>query len=146
MENNNTVKSTVDTVDSIDNLDSVNRLDKMIYLASPYSHSIRAVRNDRFRLVAWWAARLRVEYLGYFFYSPVCHSHPIAEYMGNYNDGRYWLRECMVMIPWFDELWVLKLDGWGVSSGIREEVARAEGLYMPVVYIDAGGDTDSGND
>jgi len=115
----------------------------LVYLASPYSHPVRAVRNDRFRLVVKASAALRRQYgHRYVFFSPIAHSHPISEYYGNPNDSAFWVAEDLAILRRFDELWVLMLDGWLASNGIRDERMTASEIAMPVRFVEYDPDAD----
>ena len=97
---------------------------KKIYLASPYSHPNESVRKLRFELVCSYTAELMKS--GYVVFSPIAHSHPISAYLDNPNDGNFYLKQDLEMLPLFDEMWVLTLDGWQDSRGIKKEMEFAE--------------------
>lgn len=104
-----------------------------IYLASPYSHHVKAVRSDRFRAACKAAAVVIKK--GHYCFSPIAHSHNIADYLENHNDSSFWLKQDLSFLDsWADELWVLMLDGWKESKGIAAEVKHAAGL-LPIKYI-----------
>jgi len=105
-----------------------------IYLASAYSHPVKAVREDRFRDACKAAADIIRK--GHICFSPIAHSHNIADYMENHNDSGYWVKQDMSFLEsWADELWVLMIDGWKESKGIAAEVTRAVEIGIPVRYI-----------
>lgn len=106
---------------------------KRIYLASPYSHPVKAVRQDRFRLACKAAANIIKQ--GHICFSPIAHSHPIADYLENHNDSEYWLKQDFSFLDsWADELWVLMIPGWKESKGIAAEVKYATGR-IPIRWI-----------
>lgn len=105
-----------------------------IYLASPYSHPVKAVRADRFRAACKAAADIIKA--GHICFSPIAHSHHIADYLENHNDSGYWLKQDLSFLDsWADELWVLMLDGWQESKGIAKEILHCEEIGIPVRYI-----------
>jgi len=107
---------------------------KKIYLASPYSHPDKAVCNDRFRAACKAAAKLMQD--GYNVFSPIAHSRPIAQYIGNHLDHGFWLEQDLSFLnSWADEMWVLMVDGWQESEGIAAEIMHAEKIGLPVKYI-----------
>ena len=109
---------------------------KLIYLASPYSGH-PAIQELRFRAVCKVAARIMSS--GQFVFSPIAHSHPIAQY-GLPKDFEFW-RECdTLMMTKCDELWVLMLDGWNVSKGIEAELKLADEMHKPVKFINVNSD------
>lgn len=106
----------------------------MIYLASPYSHSDPAVRAARFEAVCRAAAGLIRD--GARIFSPIAHSHPIAQYGLADTPFAYWQEMDEHMICACDELWVLTLDGWEQSVGVKHEIAFAEARGMPIRYLE----------
>jgi hypothetical protein len=104
----------------------------MIYLASPYSHPDQAVRVQRFQAacrttVALMRAREIV-------FSPVVHSHPLAE-DGLPSDWGFWERFDRQLLALCDELVVLTLDGWEESTGVQAEIRIATELGKPVRFL-----------
>lgn len=115
----------------------------LVYLESPYSHPVRAVRNDRFRLACKASAALRRQYgRRYEFFSPIVHPHPISEYFGRPNDCAFWLEEDHALLLRMDQLWVLMLDGWLESAGIRSAMDAANEIAMPIRYVEYEAATD----
>ena len=97
---------------------------KKIYLASPYSHPDPKVREERARLACVAAAEIMRS--GHLVLSPIAHSHPIA-LAGNLPlDFEYWREFDESLIDWCDQVWVLMIDGWMDSKGIKAEVEYAE--------------------
>ncbi|HUU98857.1 MAG TPA: DUF1937 family protein [Phycisphaerae bacterium] len=106
----------------------------MIYLASPYSHPAPAVRAERFRLACNTAATLMQA--GHRVFSPIAHTHPIAEAGGLPLGWDFWEQYDREMIAACTEVWVLPIDGWEQSSGVQAEIALARSLGLPVRIID----------
>ena len=106
---------------------------RLVYLASPYSHPEKEVREARFRAVSRYAARLAKEGIPVF--CPIAHSHPWAEY-GELDDvdHDFWMRVDEPFILLCTELWVLQLPGWEESRGVQAEVERFRQARKPVVY------------
>lgn len=95
--------------------------EKRIYLASPYSSQDSAVRQDRYEEACKKAAELMSQ--GYNVFSPIAHSHPISQHIGNGLDHDFWLSQDLSFLEsWADEMWVLMLPGWEESIGIWKEV------------------------
>ena len=105
----------------------------MIYLASPYSHEDPAVQNRRFRVVCRVAARLMRQ--GHQVFSPIAHSHPIAESGGLPGDWAFWEAYDHTMMDACKELWVVMMDGWATSRGIMAEVGYMQAAGKQVAYI-----------
>ena len=103
----------------------------MIYVASPYSHPDAAVRTARYEEACRHAARLVRE--GRLAYSPIVHSHPLAE-LGLPGDWSYWADHNRRMLAACDAVVVLALPGWKESRGVAAEVAIAADLGLPVRF------------
>lgn len=110
----------------------------LIYLASPYSHPDRAVRQERFEKVCIKAAEIMNE--GYKVFCPIAHTHPLTEYTNilNQKDGDWWLKQDFSILQHCDVVCVLKLPGWKRSYGISRETEYAIEAKIPVVYITYG--------
>ena len=111
----------------------------IIYLASPYSHNSAAVREDRYLS----ARRFTILQLqrGVAIFSPIVYGKDMETQIGtafepwaNLNDSM--IRACA-------ELWVLMLDGWEKSRGIRHELQLAQDLGKPIKYLDHTGGQDN---
>jgi len=106
-----------------------------IYLASPYSGTPEE-QEYRFRAVSRIAGQFIQE--GHIVYSPISHSHPIAQECPRLgSDWQAWERMDREFIAWCDELWVLKLPGWDNSKGIGEEVMFATEIRKSIRFIEA---------
>ena len=105
----------------------------MIYLASPYSDPDPAVREARFDAAcAHTATMIRA---GRLVYSPIVHSHPLANH-GLGADWDFWAAHDRAMLGLCEALVVLELPGWQQSVGVRAEVAIARELGLPVEVVD----------
>ena len=108
----------------------------MIYLASPYSHPLPAVRDLRFRMACDFAARLMAA--GDVVYSPIAHSHPIAEYLPPERtlDHDFWMAMDLPVLERADKVLVLRLQGWERSRGVAAEIKHATAKRVPVEFAD----------
>jgi hypothetical protein len=70
---------------------------------------------------------------GHIVYSPVSHSHPIAQH-GLPTDWSYWEWVDRRFLEVCDEVVVLTLDGWRESVGVRAEIRIANELGKDVRY------------
>ena len=105
----------------------------MIYLASPYSHVDPAVQHHRFLVVCRVAARLMRA--GHQVFSPIAHSHPIAESGGLPTDWDYWEAYDHTMMMACKELWVVMMDGWDRSRGVKAEIEYMKATGKRVSYV-----------
>lgn len=107
----------------------------LIYLACPYSHKEHYMLVARHLMVNKVTANLMSK--GMYIYSPISHSHPVAEsgeavprgwdWWGAYD--RHIITLCVGMI-------VLRLPGWETSTGVQAEIKWATELGLPIEYID----------
>ena len=93
--------------------------DSLMYLASPYSHPDQAVRELRFRQAAQAAAYLMSR--GLMIFSPIAHTHPIAEF-GLPKGWDFWRPYDELFMDACRGIVVLMLDGWRESTGVRAEI------------------------
>lgn len=105
----------------------------LIYLASPYTHNAASVRQLRFEQVCEVAGRLMSK--GLHVFSPIAHTHCIALMAGLPCEIRYWEEYDRKILSRCDELWVLTLDGWIESKGVKFEIKVARELPIPVRMI-----------
>lgn len=106
----------------------------MIYLASPYTHTDHEVRQQRFEQACDAAAAIINR--GVVVYSPIAHSHPIAARNKLPTDWEFWERLDREFIARSDEMHVLMLAGWRESKGVTAEIAIANELGIPVVFVE----------
>ena len=111
---------------------------RLIYLASPYSHPDPTVRNARYHAACVTTAALIQR--GYPVFSPIVHSHVLHTEHGLGGSWETWAKIDRALIGASSDVWVLCLDGWRESRGVKAEIeqARAEGLGLAL--IDEKGD------
>lgn len=101
-----------------------------IYLASPYTSKYVNEMEERFRAACRAAGDLMNS--GYLVFSPIAHTHPIAVVCDLPRHADFWMEYDETFIEWCDELWVLGIDGYKESKGIKAEVRIAEKLGKPI--------------
>lgn len=107
---------------------------QLTYLAIPYSHRLEEIREGRFLSVNAWAAKLMLE--GEHIFSPISHTHPIAQ-AGELPKGwDFWRKYDEVMLRCCTKLKVLMLPGWRESVGVTGEIEIATGMGIPIEYIE----------
>ena len=113
---------------------------KLIYLASPYSHSDPFVRLKRYHSVC--RACVEMMRAGIMVYSPIAHTHAIA-WHGDLPKGyEFWQEFDERLIRACDEVWVLKLEGWEKSQGTLKELAFAHKCGKACAHIEPGNPTE----
>lgn len=107
-----------------------------LYLASPYSHKNMDVMKWRYEVACKTAAHLMAQ--GHAVFSPIAHSHPIAEFMNNElrTDFEFWMTQDLPILRFAKQLCVLMLDGWKESRGVTREIEYAKVVGVPTVYIE----------
>ncbi|NWA28168.1 DUF1937 family protein [Pseudomonas gingeri] len=96
---------------------------RKIFLACPYSHADKSVTHDRYMQCNKIAATI-VE-SGNAVFSQVSMSHPINltfEGKDNAAIGKLWGPVDAVFMDVMEELIILDLPGWDLSSGIKREI------------------------
>lgn len=108
-----------------------------VYLASPYTPHAGESIEERVAAARQVAARLMAE--GCVVFSPVSHSHEIADHLAPALrlDHEFWMRQDLAILRYADRLVVLRLPGWLQSRGVLREIACAKDLGIPIDYLDA---------
>lgn len=105
----------------------------LTYLASPYSHKDPAVIKDRVRGVTQatvWLIREK----DWNVFSPIVHSHPLAE-AGLQGGWGFWKLIDTEYLSVSARMVVLAIEGWRESVGVQAEIKIAEGMGIPVYYM-----------
>jgi hypothetical protein len=103
------------------------------YLSTPYTDYCQG-REAAFIHAAEAAATMLKR--GAMVYSPIAHSHPIAEH-GRLDavDHDLWLTLDLAMLDRCDSLLVVQMPGWAESRGVAAEIAHAEKTGKPISYL-----------
>lgn len=112
----------------------------MIYFASPYTSDDLDIEKVRYMNVCLKMAELINK--GYAIFSPIAMYHGVSVY-GNLNkdysnlskDFETWKRINHYFLSLCNELWILMLEGWEDSEGIKQEIEWAKELQLPIHYI-----------
>jgi len=111
---------------------------ELIYLACPYTHKEHYMMVARHMLVNAVAAKLMAS--GKYVFSPISHTHPIAEAGANGNPlprgWDYWEGYDRRILSCCDRIIVLRLPGWETSTGVQAEIKIGQEMGMPVEYVD----------
>lgn len=106
---------------------------RMIYLASPHSHTDERVRETRYHQACRASAELFER--GHYVYCPIAHTHLTAQYMLDALKWERWAAYDEMMLGLCSTLVVLTLAGWRESRGVTAEIAMATKMNMPVLYM-----------
>ncbi len=105
------------------------------YLATPYTRYPLG-RDEAFRMAARVAGRLVLR--GVHVFSPIAHSHPIAELGGiDPCDGAKWRHADAPFVEAARGCIVYQARGWDTSAGVAHEIAEFTRAGKPVVYMRA---------
>ena len=107
---------------------------ELVYLACPYSHPDPVIMQQRYVMSNIIAGELMK--LDYFIFSPISHSHPIAQQCNmDAIDHDFWLRQDCAIFMHCEMMMIIAIDGWEESYGIGLELIWAKDLDMPVVLV-----------
>lgn len=105
-----------------------------IYIASPYSHEDKDVRDRRVRQASRYAAILFER--GLACYSPIAHWAPIADMFElGHGIDKFWKQD-EALLANARCLHVLQLPGWDVSVGVKTEIDYAKDNGIPIIHIE----------
>jgi hypothetical protein len=107
--------------------------DELVYLSAPYSHADDAVCERRFWEISWVAAQLMRK--GIKVFSPISHTHPIAQAGGLPGDWNFWREYDLSMLRRCKRMVVLMAEGWKKSKGLQAEIKFAGEMGIPVDYF-----------
>ena len=102
----------------------------MIYLASPYTHRDPLVMDYRHEA----ALMFTLEQLqrGHTVFSPIVYGRQFESTVGHTFED--WKTFNDVMLGRSTQVWVLKLDEWEMSRGVRYEIAEAQRLGIDISF------------
>jgi hypothetical protein len=100
-----------------------------IYLAIPYT----GMEQLSFETANRIAGRLMQE--GHIVFSPISHSHPIAQACDLPKHWDYWRDADTAFLSWCDEVRVVAIEGWSQSKGVKAELEIAVCLGKPIGFI-----------
>lgn len=113
---------------------------RLIYLAGPYSHEDKLVRQRRVQshaaALAFFANRTEQLCL----YSPIVHWHGVAHDHELPHDFSFWMQQDFHMIKQATAMWVLLLDGWRDSYGLSQELEFAKSINRDILAVNVRGD------
>ncbi len=105
------------------------------YLASPYSHSDKAIQEQRVKQVAEKAVQLINS--GIPVISPIVHNVGLINHCNDAMEGGWhnWGRLDEAMLSSCKYMIIYEMDGWKESKGIEAEKEICERLNIPVIKI-----------
>jgi hypothetical protein len=121
----------------------------LIYLASPYSHPDPAIRQQRYEAVLKSTADLISR--GFHVFSPITYIHSIVEHLMATKDETRFTDYYLFkngedfdtdMIRHCEAFWILTINGWKESIGVKVETELAKKLKLPISHVDIDGNID----
>ena len=104
------------------------------YLATPYAKHVHG-KEEAFKEAAR-AAGLLIQH-GVHVFSPIAHSHPIAELCNMEKDSHdLWMPLDLAILKGSNGVLVNPIPGWRISKGIEMEINAARELGLPVYRLD----------
>lgn len=110
------------------------KVKKMVYLASPHSHTSSGVQQDRYeaalKCTSWLIER------GFWCFSPIVHSHNLPCNHGDKISWEFWKEFDVETITRMDELWILMIPGTTESKGVLAEIeiAKIQGKKIMTIH------------
>lgn len=108
---------------------------KLIYLASPFTHEDKDVMIQRFEIVSKVACHL-IGNRKFHVFSPIAHSWPIAKQGDLPTDWEYWEENCKLFVSRCQELWIVMIPGWETSTGVLAERDYAREIGLNIKYVE----------
>ncbi len=109
-------------------------MSKIIYFASPYSHSDPKVVEYRVKATSEMVAKLVSE--GNVVMSPILYGHQLLKFHDMPSDWEFWKNFCQSFLVKCEELMVFKVDGWDKSTGVLAEIELAKELNIKITYVE----------
>lgn len=107
----------------------------VIYVAAPYTvHAKEQKWNIEHRVTV---ANRYAAYLckkRFIVFSPLSMSHPLMHF-GCPSDKKFWQMQDSFFLNKCDELHVLDIDGWELSSGLANKIQMAKDHRIPIKHI-----------
>lgn len=105
----------------------------MIFISSPYSHSSKKIVQQRYKETCAYAAYLFS--IGKTAISPVIVGHNLLGHADLPSDFMFWRKYSFELLIKCEELHVLELPDWHISTGVNAEIMKAHNWNVDVKYI-----------
>lgn len=106
----------------------------LIYLAGPYSHKTLEFQNLRAAQHCTVAADLRRR--GFCVYSPIAETCNISAHTGLGGSWEDWRGHDLRLLAACTHIWVLTIQGWTESRGVRGEIKFCIQNKIPIALYD----------
>lgn len=106
----------------------------LIYLGQPYTDANPKIQEARYEAAREFVATQVSVRQSLVLYSPIVHWHTIAQDFSLPEDADFWWSQNKIMLQKADMLWVLNLQGWKQSKGLRQEIEYAFFRGIPIEH------------
>ena len=106
-----------------------------VYIGCPYSHHDERKRHKRFLKVTRISAIISIKIKNIVVYSPITHSHTMAEMYDMPHDWEFWSIIDLRFLELCKVLAVYTLPGWTESVGLSAEIMYAQNRNKPIIYF-----------
>lgn len=113
--------------------ENYNKLNRLIYVGSPYSNPDDSIRIKNFEIVSLYTAKLIAA--GENVFSPISYGHMMVGFCDMPTDFNFWNNFCLAFLSKCDELIVLTIPGWENSIGLAAEIKFCNENNIPVRYV-----------
>ena len=110
---------------------------KLVYVASPLTHSDPAIRQKRFEAVRDYIGKKYKEGNQNMHFSPILYSYEIGQLFTLPHTANFWENIDHVILSKCDKLEILTIEGWDTSVGVQMEMAYWNTLpgQRPIFYV-----------
>ncbi|HEY5235650.1 MAG TPA: DUF1937 family protein [Rhabdochlamydiaceae bacterium] len=109
-------------------------LAELIYLACPFRHADPQVQRKRCAAAHYTAAQLSSQ--GRHVFSPLTHNAILIDILQDSLPGEHWMQFDLAILAGCKYLFVLKMEGWELSKGVRREILFAQERGIQVEEIE----------
>jgi len=106
----------------------------LTYLAAPYRHPEKSVRDARLEAVSRVASELTE--IDRRVFCPLTYAASLLENGFDLRDDEWWYEYDLGWLSHCAKLVVLTLPGWSDSKGVQLEIEAAENWSIPISYMD----------
>lgn len=106
----------------------------LIYLASPYTNSDRAILIANYEKISEVAAKLIEE--GNMVYAPVSYGHNLCNFRVLPTNWEFWMDLCFNFLTRCDKMVICMIPGWEESKGIAAEIEICKEHNIPIEYLE----------
>ncbi len=113
----------------------------MIIVGGPYTHKDKKIKKARINRIANACVKLMTDGKTTLAVSPLIYGLSLIEHTKSGNNKMpdsydFWESFCLAFIEVGTEFYVLNMDGWDESNGLKSEINKAKERNIPVYLVD----------